>query len=142
MIAVRTGSPASRGHVVEQGQVSWTLPAHGAVLAGARSLARATSRSWSDRSAVDAVLLIISELLGNAVQVAAGSRIGLRLAWNSRRVRVEVTDDNGDLPVPRQADLDDEGGRGLWLVSMVAVRWGSYRIGRGKCVWAEVALAT
>lgn len=140
MNAVRTGSPALRGHVVEQGQVSWTLPAHGAVLAGARQLARTTSRSWPDRSACDAVLLIISELLGNAVKAAAGSRIGLRLAWNSRRVRIEVTDDSGTLPVAREAGLDEEGGRGLWLVSLVAVRWGSYSSGLGKCVWAEVAL--
>jgi len=63
------------------------------------------------------------------------------VAWTPRRVRVEVSDDSSRMPVAREAGLGEEGGRGLWLVSQVAVRWGSYRQGQGKCVWAEVALA-
>ena len=137
---VRPGTAAQRGHVVEQGQLEWTLPAHATVVAAARTLARGACRSWPDREACDAVLLIISELLGNAVKAATGTGIRLKLAWTSRRVRVEVSDDSSILPVAREAGPSEEGGRGLFLVSQVAVRWGSYRQGRGKCVWAEVAL--
>ena len=140
MHPVRTGTADQRGQVVEQGQFEWTLPVHGTVVAVARQLARTACRSWPDRDTCDAVLLIVSELLGNAVKAAAGTRIRLKVAWTARRVRVEVSDDSSRLPVARQAGLTEEGGRGLWLVSQVAVRWGSFRQGPGKCVWAEVAL--
>ena len=140
MTADRPGSAAQRGQVVELGQGEWSLPVHGAVIGLARQLARTACRSWPQRDACEAVLLVVSELLGNAVKAAAGTRIGLRLAWTARRVRVEVSDDSSTMPVPRQAGSEEEGGRGLWLVSQVAVRWGAYPQGRGKCVWAEVAL--
>jgi anti-sigma regulatory factor (Ser/Thr protein kinase) len=136
----RPGSPSQRGEVVELGEYEWRLPVHGAVLAVARQYARVACRSWRDREACDAVLLIISELLGNAVKAAAGSCIRLRLAWTHRRVRIEVADDGDALPVARRPDVTEEGGRGLWLVGALAVRWGAFRQGRGKCVWAEVAL--
>ena len=141
MTVVRPGSACERGQVVELGEVEWRLPVHGAVLGIARQYARVACGSWRDREACDAVLLIVSELLGNAVKAAAGSRIRLRLAWTSRRIRIEVADDGDTLPVARQAGPTEEGGRGLWLVGALAVRWGSFRQGRGKCVWAEVALS-
>ena len=140
MTVVRPGSASQRGQVVELGEVEWRLPVHGAVLGVARQYARVACRSWRDREACDAVLLIVSELLGNAVKAAAGSCIRLRLAWTARRVRIEVSDDGDTMPVAREAGPTEEGGRGLWLVGALAVRWGSFRQGRGKCVWAEVAL--
>ena len=140
MTLARTGDPSQRGRVVEAGQVEWTLPVSSAVVSVARQLARTVSRSWRSREAAEAVLLVVSELLGNAVKAASGTGIRLRLAWTPRRVRVEVSDDSSTLPVARRPGPDEEGGRGLWLVSQVAVRWGAQRQGRGKCVWAEVAL--
>ena len=140
MSLARAGSPDERGRVVELGDVEWRLPVHGAVLGLARQYARVACGSWHDREACDAVLLIVSELLGNAVKAAVGSRIRLRLAWTARRVRIEVADDGDTMPVMRQAGPSEEGGRGLWLVGTLAVRWGSFRQGQGKCVWAEVAL--
>lgn len=140
MAVVRHGSADQRGQVVELGELEWRLPVHGAVLGVARQYARVACRSWCNSEACDAVLLIVSELLGNAVKAAAGSRIRLRLAWTARRVRIEVADDGDAMPVAREAGPTEEGGRGLWLVGALAVRWGAFRQGRGKCVWAEVAL--
>ena len=141
MVPVRPGTASQRGSVVELGEVEWRLPLSGPVIALARRYARVASRSWADREACESVLVIVSELLGNAVKAAEGTCVRLRLAWTARRVRIEVADDSDVLPVERQAGPDEEGGRGLWLVGTLAVRWGAFRQGRGKCVWAEVALA-
>lgn len=140
MTVARAGSPEQRGVVVEQGHVECRLPVHATVVALARQLARSVSRAWPDRDTCDSVLVVLSELLGNAVKVAAGTSVWLRLSWTPRRVRIEVADDSSAVPVPREAADTDEGGRGLWLVSQLAVRWGSHPVGPGKCVWAEVAL--
>ncbi len=140
MTVARAGGPWQRGAIVEQGHVECRLPVHATVVALARQLARSVSRAWPDKDAGDSVLLVLSELLGNAVKAAVGTSVWLRLSWTPRRVRIEVADDSSAVPVPRQAALTDEGGRGLWLVSQLAVRWGSHPVGQGKCVWAEVAL--
>ncbi len=137
---VRPGGPEQRGVLCEQGRVSCSLPAHGAVLALGRQVARAASARWPDCEATEAVVLVLSELLGNAVKATTGSTVALRLSWTPRRVRVEVDDDSPLPAVARHADVQEEGGRGLWLVEVVAVRWGWQVRERGKCVWAEIAL--
>ena len=138
--AVRPGGPWQRGSVAELGHVECRLPVHATVVALARQLTRSVSRAWPDKDACDSVLLVLSELLGNAVKAAVGTSVWLRLSWTPRRVRIEVSDDSDAPPVARQAGVTEEGGRGLWLVSQLAVRWGSHPVGHGKCVWAEVAL--
>ena len=137
---VRRGGPQQRGHVREDGRVEFTFPVHGTVVALARHAARTVSVAWPTRDALEAVLLILSELLGNALKASTGGAVTLLLSWTSRRVRIVVTDDSSHEPTARRAALTDEGGRGLWLVDMLAVRWGSYATHKGKCVWAEVAL--
>jgi hypothetical protein len=51
---------------------------------------------------------------------------------------VEVWDQNFRLPVPAQPGLDEESGRGLMLVGVLAERWGwdLPASGIGKIVWA------
>lgn len=137
---VRPGGPEQRGQIQERGRVEFTLPVHGAVVAVARHVTRTVSVAWPDRDASESVLLILSELLGNAVKAAGGGTVSLLLSWTARRIRIEVTDGSSRHPVVRRPALTDEGGRGLWIVEQLAVRWGSHRTERGKCVWAEVAL--
>jgi hypothetical protein len=55
-------------------------------------------------------------------------------------LRVEIVDGRAEsLPRLRTPDDDDEGGRGLLLVSALARSWGSERLSAGKCVWFELA---
>ena len=138
--AGRAGGPEQRGHVQELGRIDVTFPAHGTVLALARRAARSASVTWGSREVRETVLLVLSELLGNAVKAATGGSVSMALSWTARRVRIEVADDSSAEPVARRAQLADEGGRGLWLVEVLAVRWGSHVTSKGKCVWAEVAL--
>jgi hypothetical protein len=111
-------------------------------LANARAQARATLENWEvDAEATDAAVVVFSELVANAL---LHGRLPLSV-WLRRagsRVIVEVADASGRAPKMRTADIDEETGRGLELVSLLASRWGSRPAGDGKIVWAEVALGS
>lgn len=88
---------------------------------------------------VDVVILVLSELASNAVRHGR-SPLSVRLRMLGTRAVVEVADGGGRLPRRRLAALDDEAGRGLDLVSRLAVRHGVRPIAEGKVVWAEIDL--
>ena len=110
----------------------------------ARLHTRHMLREWGlDHLAPDAELLV-SELMGNAVQ-ASGSPDGatlltaLRLLADDARFIVEVWDQSPYPPQPRQAPDDAEGGRGLIVIDAIAHRWGTRRVSTSlKVVWAEL----
>jgi anti-sigma regulatory factor (Ser/Thr protein kinase) len=93
---------------------------------------------------------VAAELVGNAVSHAAALPGGvIRVAWritstDSRLlVEVRVTDGGASqLPEPRAVRSDAQDGRGLVIVTALAVRWGVERDGLGQCVWAELAGAS
>lgn len=143
MLYVRPGDPSMRGSLREIGSVRWSYPVHPTAGRLARAVARATVGAVGGADVGDRVALAVSELLGNAVEASRAttdSRLDVRLTWTRRRVRVEVHDAVAKPPCPRAADPMDESGRGLWIVSELAVRWGSEPTPSGKCVWAEIAL--
>lgn len=90
-----------------------------------------------DAAALDAVELLTSELVTNAV-VHAGSQPHLALVLHADRVRVEVHDDDPNLPARRTPDEARPGGRGLLLLDQVAADWGAEATDGGKVVWFEV----
>ncbi len=53
-------------------------------------------------------------------------------------MRLEVADSSDRAPVPRCADDDATGGRGLALVVGLADRWGWSREEGGKRIWCEL----
>ena len=85
----------------------------------------------------DAVL-VLDELVSNAVCHGA-SPVRVRLVRAAGQLRIEVTDASPSPARPRPPDLD--GGRGLMLVDACSLRWGQWRHGAGKTVWAELAVA-
>ncbi|MEV6159116.1 ATP-binding protein [Nonomuraea sp. NPDC052129] len=95
---------------------------------------------------VDDVRLVVSELVANAVaHIASGEPGGFVTVEISSvdavTAYIEVIDD-GALTVPevRNADADDCGGRGLWLVEAVAAGWGVRDEGyQRRVVWAEMS---
>ncbi|WP_254792736.1 SpoIIE family protein phosphatase [Streptomyces sp. CC77] len=115
----------------------WRLP--DAVMHARRFTAR-TLRSWSADGSVDMALLVVSELVTNAVAHTRGEvRLDLTLAGD--RLRIAVNDTSPRAPV-RAASTDWEatGGRGLLLVEAVSASWGSLPLGGGKQVWAELTV--
>ncbi|MGS2644082.1 ATP-binding protein [Streptosporangium sp. LJ11] len=94
---------------------------------------------------LDDVLLLLSELATNAVAHSdsgrtADGRVTVYVARTTTTVHVEVTDDGSaaSAPAVRVPEADDDGGRGLWLVEMVAAGWGSHRDDAGGSVWFRV----
>jgi CheY-like chemotaxis protein len=109
--------------------------------ARARAFVEEHCSSWGLDAVVDDALLIVSELVTNAV-VHAESEAELRLVAGTGILRVEVADQGGHAPDPQLAGDDDEHGRGLLLVTVLSAAWGTEaRPDGGKVVWADLALA-
>ncbi|MEU5594410.1 ATP-binding protein [Streptomyces sp. NPDC020298] len=95
-----------------------------------------------DESLAETLILLVSELVTNAV-VHTGCPAVLRLflpgaAADPATVRLEVADTSTRAPVPRCANDDATGGRGLALVDGLADRWGWSTEGAGKRIWCEL----
>ncbi|MEU4659279.1 ATP-binding protein [Streptomyces sp. NPDC023723] len=94
----------------------------------------------------DRAALLTSELTTNAVRHSLGPAT-VRLRWANPVLRVSVTDTCPLVPVlfgPVGADA--EGGRGLFILDLLADDWGGCRLGEevfglgGKSVWFELVL--
>ncbi|WP_328319395.1 SpoIIE family protein phosphatase [Streptomyces sp. NBC_00388] len=102
----------------------------------ARRLVRRALERWGLEEMSDAVELLVSEVVTNAVRYAERP-VTLRLL-RTDVLRCEVGDDSPQLPRQRRARDTDEGGRGLFLVNRLTRRWGATRLSTGKVVWFEV----
>lgn len=93
------------------------------------------------KAAIDDVMLVVSELVGNAVlhTVAADGR-QLRVSWDleADAVVVRVFDGTAELSLGQPAAPDAPSGRGLTIVAALARNWGVQCDERGKQVWARV----
>lgn len=116
----------------------WQLPREPRSVGRARELARGRLLAWGLDDLVDTTELLVSELVTNALRYAEGE-IRLRLL-RDRTLVCEVWDAGLVQPRRRRARDTDEGGRGLQLVGLLSVAWGSRRTPRGKTVWFELAL--
>ncbi|MFF3395498.1 SpoIIE family protein phosphatase [Streptomyces sp. NPDC002669] len=116
----------------------WVLPREPRSVGRARELARGRLLAWDLDDLVDTTELLVSELVTNALRYGEGE-IRLRLL-RDRTLVCEVWDAGLVQPRRRRARDTDEGGRGLQLVGLMSVAWGSRRTPRGKTVWFELAL--
>ena len=91
-----------------------------------------------DLTGLDAVELIASELVTNAV-VAGAASVRVELSREARSFRIAVHDDAPGLPEIRQATSTDEHGRGLAIVAAYSTSYGVDGGPGAKCVWAKVA---
>ncbi|WP_079126200.1 ATP-binding protein [Streptomyces sp. ERV7] len=110
---------------------------------GARSVLRETLAGWGLGAVEETALVVLSELVTNAVRhthVPLGSQIQTRYQREGDGVRIEVHDADNELPAARVPG--ETGGWGLILVDSLAARWGvDDRDGIGKSVWAVVNAA-
>ncbi|MGW7253827.1 SpoIIE family protein phosphatase [Streptomyces sp. NPDC054834] len=114
---------------------SWDLPNDPTAVRTARHLAACQLSEWRMEHLMTNVELIVSELVTNAVRYGGGL-IRLRLIQH-QVLTCEVSDGNNSHPRPRQPQVLDENGRGLFLVAQLSRRWGSRSAMNGKVVWAE-----
>ena len=118
---------------------TWRLPARDDAPARARAQVSALLRTWQTRDATrDDVLLVVSELVTNAVRFATGP-ITVRLIRVGHGLLCEVGDTGNGRPRLRRGGLLADRGRGLHVVHGLTSRWGVRWTDTGKVVWAEVA---
>ncbi|WSF65763.1 SpoIIE family protein phosphatase [Streptomyces sp. NBC_01352] len=117
--------------------VVWRLP--DAVMHARRFTAR-TLRRWKTEEAADTVLLVVSELVTNALVHTQGP-VRVDLTLRGDRVRVSVSDSSPRAPAkPVIVDWESTGGRGLLLVEAMSDSFGSMPVAGGKQVWSEIAV--
>lgn len=127
--------------------IEWRLPRGPRSVGRSRTLLAEQARAWKVPDDVaDTAVLLLSELMTNAVRhgrVPAGREVAARCVLDGDVFRVEVADASEALPCPREAGPDDESGRGLALVELLADAWGACPrpYGIGKAVWFELALS-
>ncbi|MFJ5677143.1 ATP-binding protein [Streptomyces sp. NPDC093097] len=83
-------------------------------------------------------VLLVSELVGNAVRHTGARTFGLRILRRRGWIRVEVRDPSRGLPCLMPVQAMDVSGRGLFLVDKLSDRWGVDLLPRGKTTWFEV----
>jgi hypothetical protein len=109
---------------------------------------------WQLGALVHTAGLVVSELVGNAVQASAGltgSRfaghwtpgtppVRMWLSADDHRVVIQVWDGSDRPPVPQPVEPEAASGRGLLLVGELSAEWGCYSPEKssGKVVWAVV----
>ena len=114
----------------------------------ARDFARATLRRWDVGDRSPDIVVVVSELLTNALRYtlpcpgAAWPRWPVRLGllqpgpW----VLCAVSDPSDEVPLLREPGWFGESGRGLHVVASLCDEWGCTAPGpRGKVVWAMFA---
>jgi anti-sigma regulatory factor (Ser/Thr protein kinase) len=109
-------------------------------IAYGRRHARNLLREWGLGHMTGDAEIVVSELLTNSVKESGklGTPIRLRLLADDGQLIIEAWDRHPGLPrLHTAADLD-ESGRGLTVVNSIAERWGTFRSGGWKIVWAEL----
>ncbi len=122
----------------EDRYASWTLAPKLTSVREARSVLTEPMKRWDLEDLIPTTELLVSELVTNAVRYSRGE-VTLRLV-NEKALVCEVIDNSGALPRLRQANSEDENGRGLQVVRQLAQRWGARRTANGKVVWCEQPL--
>jgi anti-sigma regulatory factor (Ser/Thr protein kinase) len=116
-----------------------TLPSGHQAPGLARQATRDALVAWRLAHVAETAVLIMSELVTNAVRHARGTdAIGLGLERTGTRLRIEVQDADACWPRLRVPGQDDDSGFGCVLVDALADNWGVRETATGKAVWAEL----
>lgn len=143
--AGRLGLGAAAGAVpggaAAERRFRFELAAHPGSPAQARRLTRARLSGWSVcEDTCDTAVLVVSELVTNAIVHTASSHIVCELHDVDDLVRIAVRDEGcapGE-PRPSPQRPDEEHGRGLLLIDGLCRAWGAQEHGPGLLVWADL----
>jgi anti-sigma regulatory factor (Ser/Thr protein kinase) len=103
----------------------------------ARAAVTACAQELGLQEVCDDVVLLVSEMVTNAIRYAAPP-VRLEIQAGEQDVVVAVCDGSPEPPKPRSAGDDAEGGRGMLLVDMLTTDHGVRTDPPGKAVWARL----
>jgi anti-sigma regulatory factor (Ser/Thr protein kinase) len=113
---------------------TFRLAAAAQAAALARDRVRGLLQPRASLEVTETAVLLVSELVTNAVKYGAGPEI-VMVVDLADPVRVEIHDTSpGVLPRLRES-VEGQGGRGLLLVDRLADAWGVSATAGGKSVW-------
>ena len=116
-----------------------TLPACGESVRTGRHATRVVLSAWRLSRLEENAVLVVSELLTNAVRHARDTdAIELDLHATRAWLRIEIQDRDRQWPRPRVLNELSESGFGFVLIDALAAKWGVRETETGKAVWAEL----
>jgi anti-sigma regulatory factor (Ser/Thr protein kinase) len=141
-LSATTTAPAGRALSGHDASLDWRISVPGvpAIVALARQLVRAALEDCPRR---DDIELVTSELMTNAIRHTpsgeAGSLVTLRIRGRAGWARIEVSDSgSASWAEPAPTAVEDECGRGLGIIQMLADRAGHEPAAGGQVSWAEI----
>ncbi|GGX37613.1 ATP-binding protein [Streptomyces noursei] len=147
------GIPLDAHAVRPSGLVARALTADGRAAAEARRFTGATLSGWNLKPLVDNAVLVVTELLSNALRHglaqsprqprgAAPRPLWMGLLRCRDLVLCTVCDHSTDVPVLRESDHLAQSGRGLHIIDCLSSSWGwTTPTAAGKAVWAALPAA-
>lgn len=136
-MSARGARPFYNSNLMTPTEVRADFPADPSSAARARRFVEATLHTWSCDTLLDSAVLLVSELVSNAV-LHAGTPIVVVLRREEGRLRAEVRDGSTRLPTAKHYSSLSGTGRGLLLLDRIADQWGAGPDGTGKIVWFEL----
>ena len=141
--AVTGHDPSYAVSPVQAGRIEVEVAAGELAPARARAAVERWLSGQVSGTLVDDVRLLVSELVTNSVRHArltrdATIRVSVAIVGGMVRLEVEDPGDGAIAAVP--PDREHGGGFGLYLVEILAERWGSSHDGKTR-VWAELAVS-
>ena len=116
-----------------------TLPAEDHSVRLARQAAHVVLSAWRLAHMEETAVLIVSELVTNAVRHARETDVvEVDLHVTRTCLRIEIQDCDRHWPQPRIPGGFEESGFGFVLVDALADKWGVRETTAGKAVWAEL----
>ncbi|WTE45933.1 ATP-binding protein [Streptomyces sp. NBC_01622] len=141
LLGLGAATGAAPGGAAAERRFRFELAAHPGSPAQARRLTRARLSGWSVcEDTCDTAVLVVSELVTNAIVHTASSHIVCELHDGDDLVRIAVRDEGcapGE-PHPSPQRPDEEHGRGLLLIDALCRAWGAKEHGPGLLVWADL----
>jgi len=122
-----------------RGPLQLTLSACGLPVRLARQVTREVLAAWRLAHVEETAVLLVSELVTNAVRDAASTdAITLELQVVHSWLRIEAYRCRPGLVMPRTTGEFDESGYEFALVDSLADKWGVRETVTGKTAWAEL----
>jgi len=126
------------GRRLEQQRTSLSLPTDDTAPSRARRTTRQLLSQWGLEHLSDTVLVVVSELVTNAVRHGRPP-VSMSFRYDGARLAVGVHDSQPPHASPHGVSGPDaESGRGLFIISALGSTTGSRHEPTGKVVWVEL----